>query len=751
MARKAILEVGVYYYIFPTYSQAKKVIWDSITNDGMPFLDYIPAPLIRSKNSQEMKIVLVNGSIIQLVGSDNVDCFDDQTEILTENGWKLFKDLSRDETVATLVEGYLEYHKPLKYVEYDYDGPMYSVSNSSIDFKVTTNHRFWVRSSKGKYKFKYINDPTIKNDSIPAKCKWDGLNQDIFIFPPMDSEWTCGKGRGVIKQYRKTMPMEDFVALLGIYLSEGSCYSDHNTYRITISQTKENIRNDIRSLLDRIDINYQEAPDRFNIEDKQLYTYFSQFGKQLDRFIPKDIKALNAKYLSILFDWLLKGDGYIGKDCIYYYSISKRLIDDIQEIIIKLGSSANISIKDQRPSEIRGRIVTPKNILYQIRVRTTNFKRLISSKKDYIKTEWYRGKVNCVSVPSGIIKVRRNGKEYWSGNSLVGTNPRGCVFSEFALQDPRAYQYIRPILVANGGWSLFISTPRGKSALWDLYQIAQKSKDWFVYKLTVEDTRHISLEDIRKEEEEGLMSADLIQQEYFTSFEMGVEGSYYAKYIDKLRLKGQIGKVNWDPSFKVNTAWDIGMRDSTSIIFFQICGTNIHIIDCYERSKEGLEHYVQVINSKPYQYGKHIGPHDLRVREFTSGIARVDKARQLGINFTIADNLSIEDGIEAVRTALPKMYIDEERCGVLIKALENYRQEYDQKKKVYKSQPLHDQFSHMCDAARYLAISLPKMRDGMTVEDIKKLRAQAYGDNTPYGNFGHPTQEEYDRNRSNQW
>lgn len=336
-------------------------------------------------------------------------------------------------------------------------------------------------------------------------------------------------------------------------------------------------------------------------------------------------------------------------------------------------------------------------------------------------------------------------------DSLVGTNPRGCVFSEFALQDPRAYQYIRPILVANGGWSLFISTPRGKSTLWDLYQIALKSKDWFVYKLTVEDTKHISLEDIKKEEEEGLMSADLIKQEYFTSFDMGVEGSYYAKYIDKLRFKGQIGKVNYDPSYKVNTAWDIGVRDSTSIIFFQVVGTNIHIIDSYERSKEGLEHYVQVINSKPYQYSKHIGPHDLRVREFTSGIARIDKARQLGIQFTIADQLSIEDGIEAVRTALPKMYIDEKNCAGLIKALENYRQEYDSKKKVYKSQPLHDQFSHFADCMRYLAISLPKMRDGMTVDDIKRLRAQAYGDNTPYQNFGHPTQEEYDRNKGNQW
>jgi phage terminase large subunit len=312
-------------------------------------------------------------------------------------------------------------------------------------------------------------------------------------------------------------------------------------------------------------------------------------------------------------------------------------------------------------------------------------------------------------------------------DSLMGTNPRGVVFSEYALQDPRCYQYIRPILTANDGWALFISTPRGKNHLWELYQIAQHSPDWFAYKLTIEDTQHIPLAEIEKEKADGIMSDDLIQQEYYTSFEMGVEGSYYSKYLDRMRVKGQIGIVPWESSFKVHVAFDIGVRDSTCLIFYQVIGQTIRIIDCYSNSKVGLEHYVKVIRQKEYIYGHFMAPHDIRVQEFGSGITRLEKARQLGINFTIAPDVSIEDGIEAARSAFAKMWIDESNCKDLLKALENYRQEYDVKKKVYKSHPLHDWSSHYADAMRYLCISLPKTKDGMTQQDVDRLKAQALG------------------------
>lgn len=207
------------------------------------------------------------------------------------------------------------------------------------------------------------------------------------------------------------------------------------------------------------------------------------------------------------------------------------------------------------------------------------------------------------------------------------------------------------------------------------------------------------------------MSEDLIQQEYYCSFDMGVEGSYYAKYLDRMRIENRISEVPWEPGVRVHTAWDLGVRDSTTIIFFQVTGAIVRIIDCYENAKEGLEHYIKVLQAKPYVYGQHIGPHDIQVKEFGSGMTRWEKAHQLGIKFTVAQNISIVDGIEAVRSRLGIIYIDQQKCSKLIKALENYRQEFDAKNKVYKSVPLHNWSSHFADAMRYLCISLSKVRD----------------------------------------
>lgn len=312
-------------------------------------------------------------------------------------------------------------------------------------------------------------------------------------------------------------------------------------------------------------------------------------------------------------------------------------------------------------------------------------------------------------------------------DSLMGTNPQGVVFSEYALQDPRAYQYIRPILTANNGWAVFISTPRGKNHLYELYQIAlHNPSNWFCLKLTLDDTQHISVREIDKERAEGIMSEDLIQQEYYTSFTMGVEGAYYAKYIDKMRLDGRIGDVPWESAFKVHTAWDLGVRDSTTIIFFQTVGTTVRIIDCYENSKEGLDHYIKLLESKPYIYGKHIAPHDIQVKEWGTGLTRIEKAKQLGIKFTVAPDLSIVDGIEAVRSSLGKVWIDKVKALPLIKALENYRQEFDAKKRVYKTVPLHDIYSHFSDSMRYLCISLPKTRDTLSAEELDKRFEESF-------------------------
>ena len=308
-----------------------------------------------------------------------------------------------------------------------------------------------------------------------------------------------------------------------------------------------------------------------------------------------------------------------------------------------------------------------------------------------------------------------------------GTACYGAVFSEYAMQDPEAWSVVRPILAQNDGWALFASTPKGKNSFWDLYQLASSSDKWYCSKLTVDDVDYISQETLEDERRE--MSDDLFLQEYKCSFSAGVEGAYYAKYLANMKLNGQIADVPYEVGFPVHTAWDLGMSDSTVIIFFQVIGQTVRVIDYYENSSRGLEHYISLLRSKDYIYGKHMAPHDIAVRELGTGMSRLEKARSLGVNFLTAPNLPIIDGIEAVRTTLGKMWIDATKCERLVKVIDNYRKEWDNKKKVYRDKPLHDQWSDGADALRYLCVSLSKTRNGLSPEDLDRRYQEAlYGD-----------------------
>lgn len=315
-------------------------------------------------------------------------------------------------------------------------------------------------------------------------------------------------------------------------------------------------------------------------------------------------------------------------------------------------------------------------------------------------------------------------------NTLIGTNPIGMIFSEYSLQDEKAYAFSKPIIAGNDGFCCFLSTPRGKNHLYSLWQIAIQNPDyWYTSILTVKDTKHISEESIQGEIDRGEMSWDLAQQEYYCSFDIGVSGSVYGTSLDRMKLNDQFGNVPWQPQYRVNTAWDIG-NDMTSIIFYQVIGQIVNIINYYQNTGQNLEFYVNIINEKDYTYGKHFFPHDMRVTEWGGKkFTRIEKARQLGIKADIVDSVLISDGIEWVKSCMPRIWIDESKCSKLISALENYRYEYDRKLSRYKDVPLHDRYSHGSDSFRYLCLSLPKSKDSMTQEDADKYKRQAlYGD-----------------------
>jgi hypothetical protein len=298
----------------------------------------------------------------------------------------------------------------------------------------------------------------------------------------------------------------------------------------------------------------------------------------------------------------------------------------------------------------------------------------------------------------------------------MGTNPSLCIFSEFSMQDPMAWSYLRPILAGNNGIAIFISTPRGYNHMFQMYEQAKLDPFWYTMFMTVEDTQHMppgSLEQERKE-----MPEDLFLQEYYCSFSLGIEGSVYSKAINNMRLKGQITSVPWESGFKVHTAWDIG-RDTTAVIFFQSIGQSVRIIDYMEKANENLEYFIGRLEQKGYLYDKHFFPHDMRVKEWGGPkFTRIEKARQLGIKATVVDDVALDDGIEYALSNTSKIWIDEANCGQLIKCLENYRYEYDSKKQIYKRTPLHNWASHGADAFRYMCLSLPKTKDGISAQEL---------------------------------
>ena len=319
-------------------------------------------------------------------------------------------------------------------------------------------------------------------------------------------------------------------------------------------------------------------------------------------------------------------------------------------------------------------------------------------------------------------------------DTIVGTNPIGCIFSEYSLQDPKAWQLIRPILTENGGFAIFNFTPRGGNHAKDLYDMAQKNADWFCQLLTVEDTNSISLSDIQKERDSG-MSEDFVQQEFYCSFTLGVEGSYYAQYMQDSREEGRISNLPWDKQVQVHTAWDIGFGDSTAVIFYQLICNEIHIIDYYENHGEGFAHYAGILKDKPYIYGSHFGPHDIEAHDFSSGLSTQEVAASLGFKFITLPTLKIrlEEGIECARGIFPRIWIDETKCKRLIKCLENYRKEFDSKHNTYKLRPLHDEYSHGADSFRYLSIAIKKFVDNSSDFGDKEAD-RLYNENHPVFN-----------------
>jgi phage terminase large subunit len=286
---------------------------------------------------------------------------------------------------------------------------------------------------------------------------------------------------------------------------------------------------------------------------------------------------------------------------------------------------------------------------------------------------------------------------------------RGLYFDSVVLDEPADFPasawptVIRPALADRKGRATFIGTPKGKNDFWEIYNHARHDKDWFCAMYKASETNILDADEL--EEAKRTMGDDRYEQEFECSFEAAIQGAYYAVEMKKAKEDKRITRVPYDPAVGVVTAWDLGIGDSTAIWFAQYVGQEIRIIDYYESSGVGLDHYAKVLNQRGYVYEQHILPHDVQVKELGSGKSRLETLGALGINnIEIAPRLSVDDGIQAARSMLNRCWFDEDNCERGVEALLQYRREFDEKLKTWRGRPLHDWTSHGADAFRYLAI-----------------------------------------------
>lgn len=303
---------------------------------------------------------------------------------------------------------------------------------------------------------------------------------------------------------------------------------------------------------------------------------------------------------------------------------------------------------------------------------------------------------------------------------LRGGNSKLFVLSEFQAMDPKVIDIIEPILEANGGTLLINMTANGDSAAKALWDAWQADPEVWTSQLTVDDTPVFTaeqMERIRRRTIERFLARGqgedeanaFVDQEYYCSWDSPVAGAYFGAAMRKAQEDGRIANVPYEAQLPVHTYWDLGVDDSMSIWFVQLFGREVRVIDYYENSGEGIGHYINELNKRGYSYGKHYAPHDIEVRELTTGVSRKDTALKLGIRFeTVKRPTAKEDGIDAIRTLLPRCYFDRSKCKRGIDGLKGYAKKWNDKLMVYSNEPVHNWTSHPTDAFQTLALSNPQ-------------------------------------------
>lgn len=355
-------------------------------------------------------------------------CYDAATDVLTADGWKPVHAVKLTDRVATLVGEELRYEAPSATHAYAQGERMYRLHSQQVDLLVTENHYLYVQprgaSTHGLYRARDVAGKRVRHRKDAA---WThGHDTDVVLPPLQVKAGQAGRGTRFLPEVR--LNPATYAMLLGAFVSEGNLvdHSDSGAYGIDIAQTKEPNRGHLLATLTALHIPFSEHghQTKVRIYSKQLLEHFRPLGKAHEKYLPPFVFAWRRETLATLFDWLMWGDGHTraGRP-ISYVTTSERLAADVQRLALHVGYAANIRSRHVPLQRIKGKTYACRE-RYDVRIVTTKLRPEVNH--GHARTQrgqreaWvdaYAAPVYGVTVPSGIIYVRRNGKAVWSGNS----------------------------------------------------------------------------------------------------------------------------------------------------------------------------------------------------------------------------------------------------------------------------------------------------------------------------------------------
>ena len=456
--------------------------YGSLASDGRPILTNINcAELVENLVNISKEIIIIPAHIwtpwFSLFGSksgfDSIEecfkeqtkhifaletglsCYDKETEVLTDCGWKKFSDVKYSDKICTLdiKSNNIEFQTPIKIHRYHHKGKMYRLKTKRVDLLVTPNHKILYspcdfrrppRFILKEAEFLFNKSKRFKKDGF-----WKGKEIDYFILPSVKIKHGSRYYSGLRNKKEKRLPIIPWLKFFGFWIAEGWTTEGKNgDYNVCISNKNHALISEMKKILQSFGYNifWSDKTFTLRVRDYQLFHYLKQFGKCYRKFVPAEIKSLSKELLETFLEYYIKGDGHVygrsGKGLSATTS-SAILRDDLQEIALKVGMSAYYKLDKKKGTPIFSPAYNYKKIykqkedtwvIYFIRKNIHTVLPSIIKKYEYVES-WvdFEGPVFCVTVPNHVIYIRRNGIPVWCGNSDPAMNWRLSSLDRFAL------------------------------------------------------------------------------------------------------------------------------------------------------------------------------------------------------------------------------------------------------------------------------------------------------------------------------